>query len=154
MPSKRIVSPHLGLLTVFVVFAQLASAQAPIGSRIVRPVDETQWTVLKGNVHPLARPEFDQGPAPASLAMDHMLMVLKRSPEQEGALESLLAQQQDRNSPNYHQWLPPESFGHQFGSSDADVQTIVAWLASHGFQNIQVSRDRKSTRLNSSHVIE
>jgi subtilase family serine protease len=90
--------------------------------------------VLKGNTHPLARREFDLGTAPATLPMERMLLVLKRSPEQETALRKLLDDQQDKNSPHYHKWLTPEQFGAQFGPSDADMQAITSWLQSHGFQ--------------------
>jgi hypothetical protein len=105
-----------------------------ITSLIIQPVDEHQLTVLKGNVHPLARPQFDLGTAPASLPMQRMLLVLKRSPEQESALRKLLDDQQDKHSPSYHKWLTPEQYGKQFGPSDADMQAITGWLQSHGFQ--------------------
>jgi hypothetical protein len=110
---------------------QPASTQRPL---IVRPVEESQLTVLKGNTHPLARREFDLGTAPASLPMQRMLLVLKRSPEQEHSLRTLLDFQQDKHSPSYHKWLTPEQYGKQFGPSDADIDTITAWLQSHGFQ--------------------
>jgi Pro-kumamolisin, activation domain/Bacterial Ig-like domain (group 3) len=101
---------------------------------ITQPVDETQRTVLKGNTHPLAKPIFDLGTAPATLPMQRMLLVLKRSPQQEAALRKLLDDQQDKSSPNYHKWLTPAQFGEQFGPSDGDMQTITLWLQSHGFQ--------------------
>jgi subtilase family serine protease len=101
---------------------------------ITQPVDESQLTVLKGNTHPLARPEFNLGAAPATLPMQRMLLVLKRSPEQESALRQLLDNQQDKSSPSYHKWLTPAEYGKQFGPTDADIQTITAWLQSHGFQ--------------------
>ena len=90
--------------------------------------------MLKGNTHPLARPEFDLGTASATLPMQRMLLVLKRSPEQESALRQLLDNQQDKSSPSYHKWLTPEDYGKQFGPTDTDLQTITAWLQSHGFQ--------------------
>src|ERR1700716_4612427 len=67
-------------------------SEAAIASRplITQPLEEAQFTVLKGNTHPLARREFDLGTAPASLPMERMLLVLKRSPEQETALRRLL----------------------------------------------------------------
>ncbi len=101
---------------------------------ITQAVDESQLTTLKGNTHPLARPEFDLGTAQASLPMQRMLLVLKRSPEQETALRKLLDDQQDKHSPNYHKWLTPEDFGKQFGPTDTDMATIAAWLQSHGFE--------------------
>jgi len=97
-------------------------------------VDEARLTTLRGNTHPMARPEFDLGTAPASLPMERMLLVLKRSPEQELGLRKLLDDQQDKDSANYHKWMTPEQFGTQFGASDSDMQTITAWLQSHGFQ--------------------
>jgi hypothetical protein len=101
---------------------------------ITQSVDESRLTVLKGNTHPLARPQFDLGTAPAMLPMQRMLLVLKRSAAQELALRTLIDSQQDKASPSYHKWLMPEEFGKQFGPSDADIQIITAWLQSHGFQ--------------------
>lgn len=112
---------------------QPASLAAP-SPLITQPVNEQQLTLLKGNTHPLARPEFDRGTAPATLPMQRMLLVLKRSPEQESALAKLLDDQQDKSSPNYHKWLTPAEYGKQFGPTDPDMQTITAWLQSHGFE--------------------
>src|SRR5271154_933944 len=89
----------LGLTLICAPLA-LAQAQA-VPSRITQAVDETKLTTLRGNTHPLARPQFDRGAAPPSLPMDRMLLVLKRSPEQETSLDALLDQQQDSSSPNY-----------------------------------------------------
>src|ERR1700680_417214 len=116
--------------------AQSANWPRTVSARplITEAVDEGHLTVLSGNTHRLARPEFDLGTAPASLPMERMLLVLKRSPEQETALRRLLDDQQDKASPNYHKWLTPTKFGKQFGPSDADVRTITSWLQSHGFQ--------------------
>ena len=120
-------------------FPSLLLAQAPL---ISRPVDETRMIQLQGNTHPLARPEFDRGAAPADLPMNRMLLVLKRSPEQEAALRRLIDDQQDKASPNFHKWLTPEEFGQQFGPTDQDIQTVTLWLQSHGFQVAQVAKGR------------
>jgi pro-kumamolisin-like protein/Big-like domain-containing protein len=109
---------------------------------ITQPVDETRVTTLKGNTHPLARPQFDIGGAPANLPMDRMLLVLKRTPEQQAALTKLLHDQQDVNSPNYHKWLTPDEFGKAYGPADQDIQTVTSWLQSHGFRVDNVSRGR------------
>jgi hypothetical protein len=111
-------------------------AQAPSVSRplITEALDEAQLTTLRGNIHPLARRESDLGTAPASLPMERMLLVLKRSPERETALRKMLDNQQDKHSPSYHKWVTPEQFGQQFGPTDADLQSITGWLQSHGFQ--------------------
>ncbi len=131
------------LVSVLAFFVARAAAQTTnTTARITQPVDEKNLVVLKGNVHPLARPEFDQGPAPLDLPMERMLLVLKRSPEQEEALKKLLDDQQDKSSPNYRMWLTPEQFGQQFGPSDTDIRKVTGWLLGHGFQNVQVSKGR------------
>ena len=142
-PSVRNLASQLILLSAlpgFVSSTTLCSAQeaapASVAMRplITQPIDESQLTTLKGNTHPLARPVFDIGTAPATLPMERMLLVLKRSPQQEASLRSLLDNQQDKGSSNYHKWLTPDQFGKQFGPADDDMQKITAWLQSHGFQ--------------------
>ena len=131
-----LVLPSLVLPSI--VFAQATA----VPSRITQAIDESNRVTLTGNTHPLARPQFDRGPAPPSLPMQRMLLVLKRSSAQEAALDTLLEQQQDASSANYHNWLTPQQFGQQFGPSDADIQTIIAWLQSHGFTVAGVSNGR------------
>ncbi|MDE3171260.1 MAG: S53 family peptidase [Acidobacteriota bacterium] len=116
--------------------AQVAS------SRITQPISDSQLATLRGNIHPLARPEYDRGLAPSSLPLGHVMLLLKRSPQQEASLEALLAAQQDRNSPNFHHWLTPAQFGAEFGPSDQDMQAIEAWLEAHGFSVDRVSAGR------------
>ncbi len=137
--------PAILIATFLVLIALTAtnvSGQGATPSRISAAIDNTKLTTLHGNVHPMARAEYDRGAAPSSLPMEHMLLVLTRSAAQQGALETLLARQQDRSSPNYHQWLTPEQFGEQFGPSDQDIQKITAWLQSQGFQVNEVSKGR------------
>jgi hypothetical protein len=109
------------------------AVSSPIGL-ITHAIDETQLTTLKGNTHPLAKPVYDLGVAPATLPMERMLLVLKRGPQQERTLRQLLDNQHDKKSPNYHKWLTPDQFGKQFGPTDADMQIITSWLQSYGFQ--------------------
>ncbi len=114
-----------------------ASAQTqPVRARITEAVDETNRVQLRGNVHPLARAEFDQGVVADSQPMNRMLLLLQRSPEQQAALSALMEEQLAKGSPNYHKWLTPEEFGKQFG------QTVTGWLVSHGFQVSKVSKGR------------
>ena len=107
---------------------------AQVQPRVVQPVDNTQRLTLIGNVHPLARPEFDRGEADNALPMARMLLVLKRSDERETALEAYLEHQQDKSSLNYHAWLTPEQFGTQYGPADADIEAVTQWLRSQGFR--------------------
>ena len=109
---------------------------------ITQAVDEGRLVKLKGNTHPLARPQFDVGVAAPDEPMRRMLLVLKRSPEQELALRKLLDDQQDKASPNYHKWLTPDEFGQRFGPADQDLQIVTGWLQSHGLQVNRVTHGR------------
>jgi subtilase family serine protease len=111
--------------------------------RGAQPVDESQTVKLAGNVHPLARAEFDAGAVSADLRLGHILLVLTPSAEQEAALDALVEAQQDPNSPQYHEWLTPAEFGAQFGASDAQLAQVTAWLTAHGFAIDEIAPGRR-----------
>ncbi len=129
-------------LLFFCAFTGLGLAQSGPPSRISQRVDEQRLTTLKGNVHISALPQYDLGLAPGALAMNRMLMILKRADAQEESLRTLLEDQQDKSSTSYRRWITPDQFGQQFGPSDQDIQTVIDWLQSHGLQVSQVSRGR------------
>lgn len=125
--------------------AAIASPQedsAATPSRVLVPVDETRLVRLAGNTHPQARAEFDQGPADPQRMMDRIMLVLRRSPEQESALDEFMAEQYDPKSANFHHWLEPEEFGRLYGPSDADMAAVTNWLENHGFQILVVAKGR------------
>ena len=102
--------------------------------RIVQPIDESRLIQLSDNTHPLARAEFDEGAIQDSVLLEHMLLQLKRSPEQEQALEELIDQLHDSHSAQYHHWLTAQEFGEKFGPSVQDIDSVVGWLQSHGLE--------------------
>src|SRR5271155_2266076 len=115
--------------------AQTAATQAAnVPARITEAVDETKLVTLHGNVHRLARPEFDRGAIDDAQQTDRIVLLLQRSPEQETALRQLLDEQQSKSSKTYHAWLTPDQFGKQFGPADSDIQTVTSWLQGQGFQ--------------------
>jgi hypothetical protein len=120
-----------------------ATAQnvVPVG-RIVQAVDNKQMVILKGNVNPFARAEFDQGLVPDNQPLKRMLLLLQRGPDQEAALRQLLDVQQSKANPNFHQWLTPEQFSAQFGVADSDLRAISQWLTSQGFSDVHVGPGR------------
>jgi hypothetical protein len=143
MRSVRFAFAFCLFLSEIPVWAQqYQSNTASPQSRIVERVNESALVTLRGNTHPLAQSRFDQGIAPPDLPMARMLLVLRRSAEQESALQKLLDDQQDKASPQYHQWLTPDEYGRQFGPSDQDIQVVTAWLVSHGFQVGGISQGR------------
>jgi subtilase family serine protease len=66
--------------------------------------------------------------------MEHMFVVLRRSPEQEQALQQRTAELQNPRSANYHRWLTADELGRNFGPAQDDIDTVVRWLSSHGLQ--------------------
>jgi hypothetical protein len=134
----------LGFASVSVVVAALffnvPGATAQVESalntppRIIGAVDETDRIALSGNVRPEARPETDRGRVPDALPMEHMLLQLKRSPEQEKVLQQFIDELHTKGSPNFHHWLTPQEFGERFGLEQPDLDAITAWLQSHGLQ--------------------
>jgi pseudomonalisin len=109
-----------------------AFAQAP-ANRVATQIDETRVTTLAGNVHPMARAEFDQGTVSEDTPLQHMVFQLKPSEAQQAALDALVEAQHDPQSPLYHQWLTPAQYGARFGVSQQDLARITGWLTGHGF---------------------
>ena len=97
MGTRLPVFVYLPVLCIFSAFG--LGQQISPRPLITQPLVESQLTTLKGNTHPLARPQFDIGAASPDLPLNRMLLVLKRSPEQEHALRTLLYNQQDKASP-------------------------------------------------------
>jgi hypothetical protein len=144
---SRLSIPQPSTLVLASLIACVAAIATPLlaeqtPARVTQSVDNTVRTVLRGNVHPLALAQFDQGEAPPDLVLHRMLLVLKRSDQQEAALRGLIDDQQDKHSGNYHQWLAPEEFGARFGPADSDLAAVTNWLRATGFQVTQVSKGR------------
>ena len=111
--------------------------------RIPNRIDPTRAAVLRGRVHPLAQPAFDQGPVPPSTRLSFVTLHLSPSATQQAALDRLLVDQQNPSSPNYHRWLTPEQFADRFGLSGGDLGKVVAWLESQGMTVHDVARGRR-----------
>jgi len=100
---------------------------------IGQPVDQSKLVTLAGNTRPEANSSNDRGPLPDDFPIDHMQLLLKRSPEREEALRQLIDQLHDPRSTNFQKWLSPGEFGQRFGAEAADLERITGWLESHGF---------------------
>jgi subtilase family serine protease len=111
-------------------FAQTSAAR-PL---ITESIDESRLVTLWGNTRPEANAANDRGAVPGNFPMEHMLLQLRRSPEQELALAAFIDQLHDRTSPSFHRWLSPSEFGGRFGLAPRDVQTITRWLQGYGFR--------------------
>ena len=127
---------------VLLCVAAPAFSQSSVHRRIALAVNGGQMTRLQGNLHPLARAEYDQGRVDADLPMENISIAFSLSPSQQVELQSLLAAQQEPTSPLFHQWLTPEQYADRFGLSQDDLDKVNAWLQSQGFTNLHAARSR------------
>jgi pseudomonalisin len=125
-------------LQIFPLFGQ------SIPDRITSTIDDQVRVRLMGNVHPLARPEYETGAVPPERRMERMILTLGTEAARESAIDQLVAEQQDPHSARYHRWLTPEEFGKEFGVSEHDLAQIAGWLRSHGLTVEEVARGRRS----------
>jgi len=130
----------LGLPALIVCLLSTLSYSAV--DRIAGVIKSNQVVPIKGNVHGLAKPQFDQGRADGSRLIEGVTLSFRPSPAQQNDLDQFLATLQDPSSPNYHQFLTPAQFGARFGMSQNDIKKIVAWLHAQGFKNISIANSR------------
>jgi subtilase family serine protease len=126
-------------MSAFVFVFTLASRAEANGqesqshSLITHRIDESKLVTLTGNTRPEANSRNDRGPVPDNLSMEHMLLQLQHSPEQEAALNQTIEQLHNPASPSFHKWLTPQQFAARFGVSNRDAEVVSGWLKSHGF---------------------
>jgi subtilase family serine protease len=142
MPKTRPLFRAIALFALLVAFiTQFARAQSATPSAIPS-VNSPQRVTLSGNVHPLAQARFDHGAVADSTPAPRLLLLLRRSPQQETALQQFLEQAHRPGNPTFHAWLKPEQFAARFGPSDADITTVTNWLRSQGFTNLHLSKGK------------
>ncbi len=124
------------------VLAVVSAGYAAPRNRITQQIDDSQMTRLRGNVHPQANVRNDRGQVSPGLAIQGASLLFRLSPAQQADLDTLLEQQRDPASPNYHQWLTPEEYADRFGMSQEDIAKAVAWLQAKGLSVNSVSRSR------------
>jgi hypothetical protein len=133
---KRFALGINSLAALWLVLAYPASTTAqgqPSRPLVVDRVDENKLYRLTGNMRPEANAANDRGPVADDLAMDHMLLQLRRSSEQEQAIQQFIDQLHDAQSPNFHRWLTADQIAQRYAPAQEDVDKVTSWLESHGF---------------------
>jgi subtilase family serine protease len=125
------------IISIAVSVGAALLAQSPQSGRtwhplIVDRIDEARLQTLAGNTRPEATAQNDAGAAPGDLAMEHMLLAMRPSAEQAQALQKAIDDLHDPKSPTFHKWLTAAQFGQTYGAAQADLDTVTAWLQSHG----------------------
>lgn len=141
------------LLLALASLAGLASERNALSATVADLHVSTVASRVSGDWHssPLVRlpgsqahidPSSDLGPANPAARLERMILLLQPSAAQTKALDAKLADQQDRSSSGYHQWMRPEEFADQYANSSDDVATVVAWLQAQGFATAPVPASR------------
>jgi Pro-kumamolisin, activation domain len=133
--SLRICSSFVAafVLLGFTACALAQTSTVAPHNRIVSQIVDSDVVTLTGNVHRLARPEFDRGVLSDETRLERMVLLLQPDADQQKALDALTEAQQEPGSASYHQWLSPAEYGSRFGASAADLAKVTAWLQSRGF---------------------
>lgn len=105
-------------------------------------VDEGETLSLRDNVQPAVSRGLvrDEGPVHKSYRMPRMSLQFSMTVAQADDLKQLLSAQQNRRSPQYHQFLTPEQYAARFGPKAEDLALTVGWLEKSGFTDVQVAR--------------
>ena len=116
------------------ISARALSGASSAPDQITDPINDNDVIATPGNTRPEATAANDRGRVPDDFSLDHLILLLRRSPQRERQLQKLLGELEDPSSPNYHHWLTADEFGQRFGASPRDVDTIAGWLRAHGFR--------------------
>jgi subtilase family serine protease len=125
------------------LYLPLVLALALVGAALdAQTVDVPQLKPLPDH-HPLwANAANDAGSVPPNKVLDHLTVVLSRSPQQQLAFDNFLADQQNPASPDYHHWLTPFEVGERFGPDQKQFASVTAWLQSQGLHVNWISPSR------------
>ncbi|HVN10024.1 MAG TPA: protease pro-enzyme activation domain-containing protein, partial [Patescibacteria group bacterium] len=133
---RKLALAYLSAVFLALLFSSVsarAQGQPAPHPRILQRIDEGNQVVLRGNTRAEANARNDRGLVADDLPMDHLLLQLRRSPEQEQALQHFLDDLQTKGSPAFHSWIAAQEFGARFGLAKQDLDAISSWLQAHGF---------------------
>jgi hypothetical protein len=127
------------LLAVLAGLAAAAAHGAPAA-----PIDEAQRAPLSGGVHPAVARARELGSPDPALRAERVILVLRGTPQQEAALQRLLADQHTPGRPAYRRWLSPADFARRFGVAPAQMAALQGWLRSKGLHVDEVPAGGRS----------
>lgn len=137
-----------GLLLIATVLSTVAGtawgASLPEATPLITgAVDDSARLTLTGDLARAAAVSQDRGALDDNTALPHIRLVLKRPADRQAALDLLTKNQHTPGSPQFRQWLKPADL-RAYGPAQADIDKVVAWLASHGLTVKSVSRSGMS----------
>jgi len=131
-----------GLVCLLAIVAVFSVGYAAAQDRVVGDLAAGGKVALKGNVHGLAKAEFDLGHADRSRMLEGVSLSFRPSAAQQKDLDQFIADLGNPASPHYHKYLTTAQFADRFGMSRSDIAKISGWLRSEGFTNIAADNSR------------
>jgi subtilase family serine protease len=89
---------------------------------------------LVGTTRPEIAGAQDLGPVPDETRLEHVLLLMQRSPAAEAAADAYADALHDPASPDFHHWLNPAEIGERFGADPSHIDAVSAWLQAAGIQ--------------------
>lgn len=131
------------LLAVAICCSPFLPAQPAVTARLAAPISSQAGRVaLAHTAEPRATVAEDLGSAPASAVLPEMTIRFSLTSSQTEALDKLLAEQHNPDSPLFQKWLTPDTFAAKFGMAESDLAKVREWLTAQGFAITQTGRAR------------
>jgi subtilase family serine protease len=129
-----------GLAVGLFMTAGACTAQAQIApefrtaprSLITEKVDRSRLVPTVGALNPIVANYVDLGEVQGSLPIQHIQLLLKRTPERQASFDAQVEALHTKGSASFHKWLTPDVVGAEFGPSASDISTITSYLQSEG----------------------
>ncbi len=117
------------VITVILAIALLAVAQMLFRSASHAASPVGNWSVLPGH---LASALQNSSPMHAAASNDTLQLSVALNLRNRSALNQLLADQNNPQSLEYHQYITPQEFADRFGADQATIDAVVAYLQNQG----------------------
>jgi hypothetical protein len=140
MKTTRIAIVSLAL--TLTLTAPWQTLQAQRLERLPARIDGGNRTVLRGSRNSRIEGVVSDGPVEDSMRVSGITLNFKPTLDQTLDLERLLVDQQNPDSPLFHQWLTPEQYADRFGLSAGDFDKVAEWVAAQGFRIDHAAKSR------------
>ncbi len=128
------------------LFTALSISSTPCRARttdlVIAPVDAAHHISLAGHHTRWATAQNRRSPVPGDTMLEHLTLLLKRSPQEQKTFERFLQELQDPSSSSYHRFLTPIEVGERYGASQHDIEAVTGWLRSQGLRVNSVANSR------------
>ena len=137
-----LMSKWKGRVCLMSVVAIFSVGCAVAQDRVMSDLAAGGKVAVKGNVHGLAKAQFDLGHADRSRMLEGVSLSFHPSAAQQKDLDQFISDLGNPASPHYHKYLTPAQFADRFGMGRSDIAKIIGWLQSEGFTNISADNGR------------